>query len=396
MQVSESPIGHIQSQATTGTASRLFFIDYWRASLIILVVLHHIALVYGAGAPFYYVEPPANDPLAYGLLLLFVLINQSWFMGAFFLISGYFTAGSFDRKGAAIFLKDRLLRLGVPLLVFMFVLNPISSIGIWEMPTALTHITTPLTWQQYPHLISPGALWFVVLLLIFDFAYAAWRRATKNRASRPVTDSSPKYHLLAAFIAVLALVSYLVRMVIPLGKYVSFFPTFSYLPQYISFFVLGIIASRHNWFRTIPKSMGVIGFIVAVMATVLLFPLAVSGHLLSLQTTAASSNLTGNGHWQSAVYATWDSTVAVAFSLSMIAFFRRFLNADGWFGRLLARNSYAVYIVHIPIIVLLALAMRGIHIENLAKFALAAAIIVPTCFAIAHLVRKIPLVSRIL
>ncbi|MBN1963168.1 MAG: hypothetical protein JW910_00875, partial [Anaerolineae bacterium] len=63
---------------------RLFFIDHLRAALMILVVVHHVALVYGASAPFYYVEPPFNDTLAYQVLLTFVLFNQAWFMGAFF------------------------------------------------------------------------------------------------------------------------------------------------------------------------------------------------------------------------------------------------------------------------------------------------------------------------
>ncbi len=85
-------------QTATGKTSRLFFIDHLRASLVALVVLHHVALVYGAGAPFYYVEPPINDPLSFLVLLVFILVNQCWFMGAFFLFSGYFTPGSFDRK----------------------------------------------------------------------------------------------------------------------------------------------------------------------------------------------------------------------------------------------------------------------------------------------------------
>ena len=158
-------------QAATGETSRLFFIDYLRASLVILVVLHHVALVYGAGAPFYYVEPPINGPLTFLVLLVFILVNQSWFMGAFFLFSGYFAPGSFDRKGPGSFLKDRLLRLGIPLIIFYFVLSPISSIGYWQMPASLTGITTPLTWQAYPHLLGMGPLWFVAMLLIFDFGY---------------------------------------------------------------------------------------------------------------------------------------------------------------------------------------------------------------------------------
>ena len=119
-------------------------------------------MVYGGIPPFYYWEPPTNDPLAGLALLVFVLFNQAWFMGAFFLLAGYFTPGSFDRKGPGVFLKDRLLRLGIPLLIWIFVLNPISSIGYFQMPASLTGNTAPLTWQVYPYLLGLGPLWFIV------------------------------------------------------------------------------------------------------------------------------------------------------------------------------------------------------------------------------------------
>ena len=78
---------------------RLFFADHLRAALVILVVLHHVAMVYGGIQPFYYLEPPASLP-AFLVPLVFVLLNQGWFMGALFLLAGYFTPGSYDRKGA--------------------------------------------------------------------------------------------------------------------------------------------------------------------------------------------------------------------------------------------------------------------------------------------------------
>jgi hypothetical protein len=384
-------------QAATGRTSRLFFIDHLRASLVALVVLHHVALVYGAGAPFYYVEPPINDPLAFLVLLVFILVNQSWFMGAFFLFSGYFTPGSFDRKGPGSFLKDKLLRLGIPLIIFIFVLSPISSIGYWQMPASLTGITTPLTWQAYPHLLGMGPLWFVAMLLIFDFGYAAWRMLTRNRTSYSMSKSSlPSYLFIGVFILALALVSYLVRIVVPMGKDVLGFPTLSYLPQYLSLFVFGTVASRYNWFRALPNSKGVVGFVTAVVAGVFLFPLAFSGHLFSLELTPALANLLGNGQWQSAVYALWDSIFAVGMCLGLITLFRHFFNGQGRFGTFLSQHSYTVFFIHIPIVVFLALALRGIDLEPLLKFGVAAVIAVPTCFAVAYTVRKIPRVSRIL
>ncbi len=383
-------------QPASGRTSRLFFIDHLRAALVILVVLHHVALVYGAGAPFYYVEPPMSEPLAFVALLVFVLFNQAWFMGALFLIAGYFTPGSFDRKGTGSFLKGRLIRLGIPIIFFYFVLSPISSTGYWQMPSYLTGISDPLTWAAYPYLLGIGPLWFVALLLLFDFGYTIWRMLTKNRTSSSIEEYSPPSYLgIGVFILALALVSYLLRIIVPMGKEVLDFPTISYLPQYLSFFVVGIVAYRRNWFRTIPNSMGAVGFVTALVAAVLLFPLAISGRLFSLE-FIDSVVFVGDGNWESAVYTLWDSIFAVGMFLAALTFFRRFLNRDSSFGRFLSQQSYAVYIIHIPIIVFIAVALKEIDIEPLLKFGMVSLIVVPTCFVVAYILRKIPGVSRVL
>ncbi len=65
-------------------------------------------------------------------------------------------------------------------------------------------------------------------------------------------------------------------------------------------------------------------------------------------------------------------------------------------GTFLSRHSYTVFIIHAPIVVFLAIALRNLQLEHLLKFGLMAIIAVPLCFAAAFLVRKIPLASRIL
>jgi Acyltransferase family len=382
--------------APSGKTPRLFFIDHLRAALVVLVVLHHVALVYGAAAPFYYVEPPTNAPLTFLALLVFVLFNQAWFMGALFLIAGYFTPGSFERKGPGPFLQGRLLRLGVPLVIFFFVLNPISATGYWQMPSSLTGITSPLTWQAYPFLLGMGPMWFVAMLLVFDFGYAAWRRLTGNRAPAPVEQASfPSYLRMGVFILALALASYLTRIVVPLGKDVLGFPTLAYLPQYLSFFVIGIVASHRDWFRNFPRSMGVVGIVTAVVVTAFLFPLALSGRLFSF-VVAEPVGFVGNGHWQSAVYVLWDSIFAVGLCLGAISLFRRFFNGQGRLGSFLSQHSYAVYFIHTPIVVFAAIALKGLQIAPMLKFGLVAVIAVPACFAAAFILRRMPFAARIL
>ncbi len=377
----------IQTTAKATSSSRLFFVDNLKVALIILVVLDHFAIIYAPITPFYYVESASSDILAFLALFSFQLFNQAFFMGLFFLISGYFTPGSFDHKGAKFYLKDRLLRLGIPTLLFMFILGPMTFPALYQMPEKLTHVTTPLTWQQYPQLIGIGPMWFAVMLLLFECGYIAWRLAAKRWANRVADHAGlPQFRVIFAFILLLALTSYLVRIVLPVGKdgLNGSFPTLGYFPQYLSFFLIGIVAARNNWLRTLPGSMGKRGFWLALVGTLLFFPIVLS-----------SRSAVGNGTWQSGVYALWDSTFAVGMCLFLITLFRRFFDSPGRLGKLLSQQAFTVYVIHIPIIVLLALALRSIHIEQLLKFGLAAMIGVPLCFFAAYLVRKIPLADRI-
>jgi len=385
-------------QGKMSGSSRLVFVDHLRAFLIILVVLHHVAAIYGAGTEFYYVEPPFTDPTAFSLLLAFMLLNQAWFMGAFFLLAGYFTPGSFDRKGFGSFLKARLLRLGIPLVFFMLVLNPLSSVGFYLMPSELTGITTPPTLKAlYPETIGLGPMWFVAMLLVFSIGYAIWRRLAGERTS---SDShrtpSLGYFWVGIFILALAGISYLMRMIVPIGQEVRGFPTLAYLPQYLSFFILGIVASRRDWFREIPNTMGAIGFIAALIAGVVLFPYLFSGKWFTLEVSDNLEIAMGNGNWQSALYALFDSVFAVGMCLGLIPFFRRLLNKPSRLGSFLSRQSYAVYVFHIPVIVFLAYALRGFELASLLKFVVASLIALPACFILAFVIRRIPFVSKIL
>ena len=380
---------------------RLYYLDHLRAALVVLVVLHHLALVYGAAAPFYYQEPPFGEPVAAMLLAVFVLVNQSWFMGALFLLAGYFAPAAVDRKGPRRFLRGRLVRLGLPVLAGIFVLEPVSRLGFFLMPAGLTGITAAPTWSVYPELLGLGPLWFALLLLIFDTGYAAWRLSTKTPPPARRPASPPGYRAIAVFVLALAAASYLVRIVVPLGREVTLFayflnfPTMAYLPQYLAFFVLGIAAYRLGWLRTLPGSLGAAGVIVAAAATALLFPPAVGGRLFSFE-FADPARFLGGGHWSSAVYALWDSAMAVGLCLGAVVLFRLVFDGQGRFGRFVSRHGYAVYVIHVPIVVYLAFLLRDIGGPALVKFALAAAVAVPACFAAAYLVRRIPLASRVL
>jgi glucan biosynthesis protein C len=110
------------AMAPRGT--RLLFIDNLRILLISLVVVQHLAVTYGALGSWYY-RDPATNMLTGSLLTLLTGIGMAVGMGFFFLIAGYFTPGPYDRKGAASFLRDRLIRLGIPLLFYDLLIDPL-------------------------------------------------------------------------------------------------------------------------------------------------------------------------------------------------------------------------------------------------------------------------------
>src|ERR1019366_452117 len=101
-------------------------LDALRAALTLLVVFHHTAITYGAIGGWFYREVTTDGRLETKLLILFCSVNQAWFMGLFFLLAGYFTPGPAERKGAWPYLRDRLIRLGLPLLVFGVVMGAVT------------------------------------------------------------------------------------------------------------------------------------------------------------------------------------------------------------------------------------------------------------------------------
>ncbi len=341
------------------TGERLYFADNLRTWMVILVVLQHLAEIFG--------------------LYLFLMLNQAYFMGLLFLLSGYFTPGSYERKGPAQFLKDRLLRLLIPTLVYVFIISPLVAWGSHQ----IAH-------KPIGNLFTLDQMWFVVMLLVFDLGYLAWRTIVKNRPER-LADDAPKkltFPKVAFFMLALTVASYLLRIVIPYGIPMLEFPSLGYLAQYLSFFLIGMLAYKLDWLRMVSGSLGKLGFVLAVLATVILFPVAVF--------IGSGSVWIGYGSWQSAVFALWDSIFAVGMSLALITFFRWFLDGGRKFGRFLSRHSFTVYVIHVPVIVFLNLALTGFQMQQLLKFGLAAVIGLPLCFGVAYLVRLIPYVKKIM
>ena len=166
---------------TLQTRTRLSCLDNLRVVLTALVVLHHAAVTYSHIPLWYYYEAPHDGSAT--ALDVFLALNQAYFMGFFFLIAGYFTPGAVDRKGVGRFARDRLVRLGIPLLLFVIVVRAVVGIPGWSvsgLPYAEYYV---LSWD-------PGPTWFLEVLLVFSLVYAVVRRFRPDAGARRGTAAA--------------------------------------------------------------------------------------------------------------------------------------------------------------------------------------------------------------
>ena len=95
--------------------ARLNYLDNLKDMLTFLVIFHHAGQAYGDGGEWGYT--PSNPEEVMPWIWHFFSTNAAFFMGLYFFISGYFVPGSYDRQGFGTFIRKKILRLGVPLLL---------------------------------------------------------------------------------------------------------------------------------------------------------------------------------------------------------------------------------------------------------------------------------------
>jgi len=376
--------------------ARLFFIDNLRILLITLVILLHLSVTYGGVGGWYYREGQP-DATSFVVLTWINTTNQAFFMGFLFLISGYFTPGSYERKGPWGFMRDRLLRLGIPMLCYDLVINPLLAYPLIQtgvMESSGSYLDFLARYYTTVR-IGTGPLWFVETLLIFAVFYVLWRRLA--RTTSPAEKNEERMFASKA-VVVLALalgaVSFIVRIWLPVGW--AFAPMnlqFPFFPQYICLFIIGIIAYRRNWLTRIPDAMARLWLGVALLWIFALFPaMFVLGGALSGDT----DSFVGGLHWQSLAYALWEQSLCMAMIITLSHLFRKHFDVQGKLAKAMSASAYTAYIIHAPVLVLLTLAIRNITLYPLLKFAVAGLICVPLCFALGNVIGKLPLARGIL
>ena len=377
--------------AARPTTTRLGYVDNLRVLLTVLVLAHHSALTYGA-LPLWYWTEPSDSPSGIALMLL-VIVNQSYFMGFFFMLSGLFVPGSVGRKGPGAFARDRLVRLGIPLVAFWLVARPVLHLPSWP-----EHQADGESFLRFWFTVGDaGPLWFVEVLLVMSLAYAAVRALRARSAARSgvadageravdVRSGPVRFRMIAGFVVLLTVVTFLWRLVVPSGTYweLGGLPSPAYLPQYVALFVVGVLASRRGWLAALTVRQGRGALIVALVSV----GLALGGAALAAAPGAGAPVLLGA--------ALAENVFAVSTIVALLVLFRERLAGQPAWARFAARNSFAVYVIHPLVLVGVAVLLAPLVAPAGVKFLILLVLAVPLCWAFAHLLRRIPGVSRVL
>jgi len=370
-------------------------LDLLRGLCTLLVVLHHAAITYGAIGGWYYREVATSPRLDVQLLVFFCTVNQAWFMGLFFLLAGYFTPPALARKGVADFVRGRLLRLGVPLLVYGTLIGP-ATIALAATARGKPWADSFLTLLQH-NTFENGPLWFAQALLLMTGATLVWwwarGRLPKPAAVQPAlwqADHRPwprRRTLLMAALATGA-AAWLLRQAWPVGRNVWGLQL-GYFASYGVLFGVGCRAARSGWLERLP------GAEVRFWWHLSLCCLPVLPVLYGL-----------GARWpelRSAIlpvaYAFWEPLVAWGILLRLLQAFGPEGRISGTFRpwqTALSRRAFAIYVIHPPVLVAVALAGSGVSAAPLLKWAVTGSLSCLLCFVLAGWLLRVRGVARVL
>ncbi|MEW9701164.1 acyltransferase family protein [Paenibacillus sp. SI8] len=371
-------------------AQRFAYLDHLRVCLTILLVVFHTSIAYGAAGSWILEDVDkshVNGTMV--LLTIFTAVCQSFFMGLFFFISSYFIAPSFEKKGAARFIKDRLIRLGIPLLLYYFLIGPMT---VWfakfrDQQTAAEFYKANV-WSFRWTFFGPA--WFLEASIYFALLYVLYRFIVRKskRAKESIPFPSGK-KLLAAAIAI-GLIGFIVRLVYPTGTG-PLELQLGYFPSYIVLFIAGIIAQRHGWLTQIPEKLKRVWkwtsiAMIPILPLGLVFTGALDGPL----------HVEGGFNAQAFFYAMWEPFVCFGIVITLLSWFQKCFNTPSGFSTWLSEHAYTVYLIHPPIIVGWTLVFHGVALPAMIKWILVSALSVAFCLAAAGIIRKIPYAKKVL
>lgn len=353
-------------------AERFHALDALRAGALLLGVAVHASMSFWP-IQFW----PIGDTHTAQSLFAFFLGSHIFRMSLFFMIAGFFAHMMLHKRGTGGFVKDRLKRIGLPLLVFWPVLfAAFIAVIIWQgartgggMPQppggtpALSLETLPLlhTWFLYVLLLL-----YAGALALFGVSRAIDRRGHIGRAIDAVVRVLTTSHLLPVVLAApLFAVFYFHQSWLPFSGIrtpdVGFVPNTAAVAGFATAFGFGWLLHRQTELLSVWRRWFPLYLLAAVALSVVCVRMALN--------QAAGAPPEGADFITAAVYplAIW------AWSLGLTGLAMRVLTRENRVVRYVADSSYWLYLIHLPVVMVGQVLVAQWDMPALVKFPLVVA-----------------------
>lgn len=319
------------------TSDRVFFLDSTRSVLMMMVVIVHAGAVFDVDA--YWIVTADNPRVWITALIEFIALFD---VEGFFVVSGIFTVMTARRHGTEALSEKRLKRLVVPLVTTAIVLNvPFSlfmrHMGLSDQPVfSLTYLAGG--WVLH--------LWFLVNLVFYTMIMRvslpvllplSEKLEPRVRLVQMKTPKGTRMVILltATSLAQLCLVAISHFMPVMYAELLFGSSLYSFLHHFM-FFLLGVtLGSFPSLWKSFTKASGLL-YAAAIMLVCL------------------DAVVTGPAYLDLLLTNLMVAFVTFTLIQCLFALFSRFLNRPSRIWEHLSGASYSIYLLHHPIVVLLA------------------------------------------
>ncbi|WP_354128116.1 acyltransferase [Bradyrhizobium sp. i1.15.2] len=383
-----------EAHAVPKAKARNLSLDRARTFLTLVVLLHHAVI------PYTYFGH--TDPASWIGFDIVVLATDSFFMAMFFFLSGLFTWPGIARKAPSVFLRDRLLRLGLPFAIAAFTVIPLAYYAI-----ALRHDPglsfTAFWWKTIT--VGPwpsGPIWFVWVLLAFDLTASLLYRVSAhlvdpgNRVSLRGFDQPAVFWLLLVVVTTIAYVPALLYF--GGSKWFELGPfsvQASRILLYFAYFFIGVSVGAANFDRGILSAGGQLPKQRWLWVIATLIPYCLMWGMIYIKREVLG-NPDPQPHWYQAIYGTFFVLFSGSILLAILAFF---LHQKSPGPNLLDRmqaDAYGIFLVHYPIALWIQYALYDYSWPAIVKATIGFVLTVTLSWGLTAALRKIPGASHVL
>jgi surface polysaccharide O-acyltransferase-like enzyme len=370
-------------------------LDRARTFLTLVVLLHHSVI------PYTYFGH--TDPKYFVGFDMIVLATDSFFMAMFFFLSGLFVWPGLGRKSPLVFLRERLLRLGLPFAIAAFTVIPIAYYALvlqeHQETTFAAFWLKMVTAGPWPS----GPLWFVWVLLAFDLTASLLYRLSPtlldpiNRLSVRCHDRPADFFL---FLLIVTAVLYVPARVyfgpnhwFELGG--PFSVQASRILLYAAYFFIGAGIGAANFERGVLAADGQLAKSGWGWIGLALIPYALLWGLIYIKREILG-NPPVQPHWYEASYGLFFAAFSAAILFAILGYFLRFKQSGWSVLDPMQPAAYGMFLVHYPIALWLEYWLFDASLPAVLKVAIVFVLTVALSWGATEALRRIPGAKHVL